>query len=168
MNLIMKNKILISILLLCLTSTSLWAQIVNVKGTVTDGFDNSPLPGVAIKVKNKSVGTITDSEGNYAITADRKDVLVFSFLGMNTEERRINNQTVINVVMQSQSYMLDEFVAIGYGTMKKSDLTGSVSSIGSKDILKSAPISLEHGLQDRKSTRLNSSHTRPSRMPSSA
>ena len=105
MNLIMKNKILISILLLCLTSTSLWAQIVNVKGTVTDGFDNSPLPGVAIKVKNKSVGTITDSEGNYAITADRKDVLVFSFLGMNTEERRINNQTVINVVMQSQSYM---------------------------------------------------------------
>lgn len=145
----MKNKILISILLLCLTSTSLWAQIVNVKGTVTDGFDNSPLPGVAIKVKNKSVGTITDSEGNYAITADRKDVLVFSFLGMNTEERRINNQTVINVVMQSQSYMLDEFVAIGYGTMKKSDLTGSVSSIGSKDILKSAPISLEHGLQGK-------------------
>lgn len=145
----MKNRILFSFILMCFAGSSILAQMVDVKGTVTDGLDNSPLAGVTVQVKNKSIGTITNAEGVYAISVDKKDILIFSFLGMNTEEKSVGNQTFINVAMQSQSYMLDEFVAIGYGTMKKSDLTGSVSSIGGKDILKSAPISLEQGLQGK-------------------
>lgn len=145
----MEKKLISLFLLFCFVLQSISAQDLKIKGTVTDEIDNSPLVGVAVKLKNKKVGVVTDINGNYTILANKGDVLVYSYLGMKTEERSVSNRVTIDVTMQGQSYMLDEYVAIGYGSMKKSDLTGSVSSIKGESMLKSAPISLEQGLQGR-------------------
>ena len=101
----------------------------SVRGTVTDA-QGAPLPGVTIVVKGTTRGTISDSNGNYALTGvPAKAVLVFSFVGMKTQTVTPAGKTVINVKMQETSVGLQEVVAIGYGTMKKSDLTGSISQV---------------------------------------
>lgn len=124
------------------------AQNVLVTGTVTSS-DNSPLPGVNVLVKGTSTGTVTDAEGKYSLDAPPSGTLVFSFIGMKTLEVNINNQSVVNMTMDADISQLDEVVVVGYGTQKKSDLTGSVSSVTSKDI-KTVPVaSLSQALQGR-------------------
>ncbi len=109
-----------------------------VSGKVTDS-SGTPLPGVTIVLKGTTTGTITDSGGNYSLISVPSDgILVFSFVGMSTQEIPVGNQTTINVKMEEESIGLDEVVAIGYGTVKKRDLTGSVSSVKSEE-LKVAP-----------------------------
>lgn len=124
------------------------AQNVLVTGTVTSS-DNSPLPGVNVLVKGTSTGTVTDVDGKYSLDAPATGTLVFSFIGMKTLEADVNSQSVINMTMDADISQLDEVVVVGYGTQKKSDLTGSVSSVTSKDI-KTVPVaSLSQALQGR-------------------
>ncbi|MFW5656071.1 MAG: SusC/RagA family TonB-linked outer membrane protein [Bacteroidota bacterium] len=105
------------------------AQI-NVTGQVKSGAEDIALPGVNVVVKGTSTGTITDMDGKYAITVpDKESVLVFSMMGMLTEEVVVGDQTVIDVILVEDLIGLDEVVVVGYGTMKKSDLTGSIVSI---------------------------------------
>jgi len=121
----------------------------SVSGKVTDS-DGQPLPGVSIVVKGTTRGTVTHSEGEYTLT-DISPVatLVFSFVGMRTEEVVVGNQTRINVTMEEETIGIDEVIAIGYGTVKKSDLTGSVSTIKA-DELQATPItSIDQGLVGR-------------------
>ncbi|MGE4586490.1 MAG: SusC/RagA family TonB-linked outer membrane protein [Mangrovibacterium sp.] len=100
-----------------------------IQGTVTDA-SGLPLPGVTVVIKNTTQGTITDFEGHYSLQNIRgDDVLVFSFVGMKTEEIPVAGKIKIDLVMTEESIGLKEVVAIGYGTMKKSDLTGSVASV---------------------------------------
>ena len=105
-----------------------------VSGKVTDS-SGVPIPGASVVVKGTTTGVTTDNDGNFSLTlpADAK-TLVFSFLGMRTQEITIANKTLINLVMQEEAIGLDEIVTIGYGTIKKRDLTGSVGSISKKDI----------------------------------
>jgi len=106
-----------------------------VKGTVVDETQ-APLPGVSIMIKNTKTAAITDLDGNFEIEVGDidSDILVFSFFGMETQEVPIGGRTQINVTMAGSATVLGEVVAIGYGTAKKKDITGSVSSVQGKDL----------------------------------
>lgn len=104
-----------------------------ITGKVTDSY-NDPLPGVTVVVKGSSQGTVTDINGEYVLSdIPTGAVLQYSFMGMKTQEVVIGNQTVVNIVLQEDLIGLEEIVAIGYGTIKKSDLTGAVSAIKNED-----------------------------------
>jgi TonB-linked SusC/RagA family outer membrane protein len=119
-----------------------------VSGTVTDGESNTPLPGVNVIAGTS--GIITDFDGNYELQVPESiNVLTFSSLGFATQEININGRSVINIAMEPQTEALDEVVIVGYGTVKKSDLTGSVSSIDG-DSFKELPVtSVDQAIQAR-------------------
>lgn len=99
-----------------------------IKGKVTDEF-GEPLPGASIVIKGTAIGTVTDVNGNYALSAVSDDVLMFSFIGMITQEVLVGNQTSIDISMQADAIGLEEVVAVGYGTQKKINLTGAVNVV---------------------------------------
>lgn len=115
----------------------LWSsfiQKVELKGRVTDE-KGGPMPGVSIKLKGSNVATMTDWNGNYALTLPNGvGTLIFSFVGFATQEIKIDNRTLINVVLKEENSALSEIVVVGYGTQKKKDLTGAVSSISAKSV----------------------------------
>jgi TonB-linked SusC/RagA family outer membrane protein len=124
-----KNRIII---LSPLTEPGYQQQSLTVSGYVTDssGF---PLPGVTIIVKTTTVGTVTDSNGNYSLpNIPANAVLVFSFVGMKTQEIPVSGKANISIIMEEESVGLEEVVAIGYGTKVKGSLTGSISKIDSQ------------------------------------
>lgn len=119
-------------------STIIQPNKVGIKGRVTDN-SGEPLPGVAIKLKGTTKGTTTDFDGNYSIeVSGPKTILVFSFIGMKTQEVSVNGTTVINVKMESEAVGLDEVVAIGYGSKKKNQLVSAVSQVSGIDVRRSA------------------------------
>ena len=132
----MKNKLLCDskrlcfVMLLSIFSICSFAQNRDVKGTVTDE-NSEALIGVNVKVKGSTVGTITDIDGRYSLSVPSGSTLEFSYVGYLNKEVSAANQTQIDVVLQEDSKALEEVVVIGYGTMKRSDLTGAVSSITS-------------------------------------
>ncbi len=108
-----------------------------VTGQVFDGDSKFGLPGVTVTVKNTTVGTMTDTDGSFAIeVADKQATLVFSFIGKKTQEVALNNQAVVNVNLLDDAQSLSEVVVVGYGTQKKSDLTGAITSITENDFIK--------------------------------
>jgi TonB-linked SusC/RagA family outer membrane protein len=120
-------------LLLLLGSFSARAQI-TVSGKVTDAKDGSDLPGVTVLVKGTSIGTQSDASGRYSLqNVPAQSTLVFSFVGKLAKEIPTENQTTINVALEDDSQDLSEVVVIGYGSQKKQELTGSITSISSKD-----------------------------------
>lgn len=119
---------------LCLASIPLAAQNVEVKGVVTEAATNEPLPGVTVKLKGKDIGTVTDIDGKYTVKANKGDILVFSTIGMKSIERTISSNAPINVIMEEDNVALDQVVVIGYGTAKKSHLSGAVSSVTAKEL----------------------------------
>ena len=132
----LKNWILV--IVFAIISVSAFAQSATVTGKVVDS-EGSEVIGASVTVKGAAgVGTITDIDGNYTLKVNNasKDVLVFSFVGLTTKEVEVNNQNVINVTLQANAVLLDEVVAIGYATVKRKDLTGSVASVGSQELSK--------------------------------
>ena len=116
-------------------------------GKVTDSNGES-LPGVTVLIKGTSKGTITDIDGSFTLNdISERDILQFSFVGMQSQEVVIGSQTTINISMADDSIGLEEVVAIGYGTQKKVNLTGSVASIGSEQIDKRNVTKSSHLLQ---------------------
>lgn len=133
---------LVLLFVLFFIGTSAYAQNMTVTGRVIDD-DGIEVIGASVVVKGATgVGTITDLDGNYSLTVNdaSRDVLVFSYVGMTSQEVKVGGRKVINVTLKSDAVMLDEVVTIGYATVRKKDLTGSVSSVSSKDIA-SVPIS---------------------------
>lgn len=119
-----------------------------ISGTVTSIEDGSPLPGVTVRVKNTNLGTITDVDGNYSIDVPTENAkLIFSFIGFITEEIEIGNQSVINLVMVPDIMSLEEIVVVGFGTQKRSDIVGSISSISSKTLSKTGETNILNSLQ---------------------
>ena len=129
-------KVLLVVLLMFVSNIG-WAQQAKITGTVKDQ-DGNELPGVTIVVKGTTSGTVSDSDGNFSLNAAKGSVLVFSFVGMNSQEIQIENQSEVDVVLEEESVGIEEVVAIGYGTMKKSDVTGAMVSI-SEEKIKSIP-----------------------------
>lgn len=127
-----------------------WAQSWQVSGVVTASEDGLPLPGVNVIIQGvPGQGTITDLDGKYSINVAQGKSLVFKYIGYKDQTIIVKQSTVINVVLESDAKMLDEVVAIGYGTMKKSDLTGSVTSIKSDALQKTPSAGLDQALQGR-------------------
>ncbi|WP_372757204.1 SusC/RagA family TonB-linked outer membrane protein [Mariniflexile sp.] len=126
-----KLKLLLIALLMGFTGAS-WGQN-KVSGVVSDS-QNIPIPGANILVKGTTQGAATDFDGNYEITAKSGDILVFSYLGFKTQEVVYKGQAKLNIKMQDDAAQLSEVVVIGYGSVKRSDLTGAVASISSENI----------------------------------
>ena len=136
-----KHSTLLKVLFLFLSMTLSFqgfSQGVKLTGKVTDANDGKTMPGVTIAVKNTTTGTITDIDGNFSMTVNKGATLVFSFIGYNPQEIVIGDQTSLKIVMVPSVTTLEEAVVIGYGSVKKSDLTGSVTTVSSKDFNKGA------------------------------
>ncbi|NLY25588.1 MAG: TonB-dependent receptor plug domain-containing protein, partial [Bacteroidales bacterium] len=126
----MKKRVLFFFFGLCL-SIATFAQV-QVRGNVSDS-QGEPIPGVTVLVKGTQQGVITDIDGNYNISVPGSaSVLVFSFVGMDTQEVVVGNRTTIGVVLTETLFGLDEIIVVGYGTMRKSDVSGAVASVSSK------------------------------------
>ena len=129
-----------------------WAgplQAGKVTGVVTSGTDGEPLIGVSVQIKEDSgKGTVTDLDGKFVIEASKGQTLVFSYIGYISQEVKIT-KSVLNVELKENAELLDEVVVIGYGTMKRSDLTGSVVSVSGDELKKSVVTSLDQALQGR-------------------
>lgn len=126
-------------LLMLVLSPPAHAQKRTVSGTVK-AVDDTPLPGVSVLEKGTQNGTVTDANGNYSLSVNEDATLVFSFIGMKPVEVLVGNQTNIGVTLEDDVTQLSEVVVVGYGTQKKSDLTGSIVSIKGDD-LKAIPVS---------------------------
>ncbi|MDO5970094.1 TonB-dependent receptor [Flavivirga aquimarina] len=126
------NLKLITIFLCCFSFAPLMAQQ-TISGIITDET-KQPLPGVNITVKGDIIGAVTDFDGKYSLQISSGQVLVFSFVGFKTQEIVFENQKSLSVVMHEDAAKLDEVVVIGYGTAKKSDLTGSIASVSSEQL----------------------------------
>lgn len=126
----MKNFMLF--LMTLFLSCHVMAQQTTVTGTITDGTDGSPLIGANVLVKGTGTGSIADVNGKFSVSVPTgKDVLVISCIGYKQQEITLKaGQKVVNVVMKEDSELLDEVVVVGYGTMKKSDLSGASVSMG--------------------------------------
>jgi len=131
-------KILILGLILLLSVTIIFAQNQPpITGTITDG-KNETLPGVSVLIKGTVQATTTDVDGHYSIQASPQAILVFSFVGFQTQEIPVNSQATINVKLLEQSIKLEEVVSIGYGVARKRDVTGSIVSVDGES-LKTSP-----------------------------
>jgi len=121
-----------------------------ITGQVIDASTGEPLPGVNVIIEGTSIGDVSDSEGNYSLTVpDESTTLVFSYVGYSTESVTVGTQRIINLSMALEAQEMEELVVIGYGTVKKSDLTGAVSSVKAEDIEKAGPVNIESALQGR-------------------
>ena len=126
-------------------------KIKSVFGKVSDQ-SGSPLPGVSVVIKGTTNGTITDANGNYSISnVPENAILQFSFVGMKSREIIVANKSNINVDLAEETIGIEEVVAVGYGTQKKADLTGSVSLVSSKDMEKTAVVDPLQALQGKAS-----------------
>jgi len=142
------GKVCLLVVFVIFTGAQLYAQ--KVTGVVVDDT-NTPIPGVTVIVKGTTIGGITNNDGGYSITPGDvlKDVLTFSFVGFETKDIKIDGQKVINVQLKTSTLEVEEVVAIGYGTIKKRDLTGSVSSVKADIIGKTASSNAMQAMQGR-------------------
>jgi TonB-dependent starch-binding outer membrane protein SusC len=132
--------------LILIASQAMAQQAVTGQVTTVTG---EPVPGATVVLKGTSTGTVTDGDGNFTIQASNGDVLVISFIGMKSQEISYTGQSRINVTLEQDVIGLEEVVAVGYGTVKKSDLTGSVSSVKSEDFNPGANTSVEQLIQGK-------------------
>jgi TonB-linked SusC/RagA family outer membrane protein len=136
------------VLMLMLSAGFVQAQDVQVSGTVLDET-GMPLPGVSILLKGTTRGTTTDLDGKYSIAAPSSGVLVFSFIGYTNSEETIGSRTKIDITLNPDVANLEEVVVVGYGTQKKSQLTGAISSVGNKEIQELPITDARQALQGR-------------------
>ena len=129
-----KNLSLFSVLFFLIMSLQAFAQEKAITGKVVDE-KGAPLPGVTVIIDGTTKGTITNGDGDYSLSVSSdNDVLVFSFIGYKAQKIETAGQAIINVQMEADVVNLQEVVAVGYGTMKKSDLTGAVSSVSTEQL----------------------------------
>ena len=137
------------LILILLFQLPLYAQPAEISGRIT-GEDGTGLPGVNVMILGTTTGVITDLEGDFRISVpDPAGTLVFSYVGMKTQEVRLDGQTTLNLTLIEDFAALDEVVVIGYGSVRKSDLTGSVASIKTEEIERVPVVTLEQAMQGR-------------------
>jgi TonB-linked SusC/RagA family outer membrane protein len=141
------KKVILSLVFLIFMGYFSYAQNGEITGRIMDE-EGLPLPGVSVVIKGTTAGTVSNSDGTYSLNNVSQDAsLVFSFVGMKTKEVVVGNQTTINVTLEAEAYSLAEVVAVGYGTQKKANLTGSVDMV-TADRLENRPITnVGEGLQ---------------------
>ncbi|MDR1021988.1 MAG: TonB-dependent receptor [Prevotellaceae bacterium] len=144
------KRLLLPLALCVALPWSLSAQNLNISGTVS-GADGEPVAGASVVVKGSSTGVLTGVGGSYDIAAPANATLVFSFLGLATKEEAVAGRARIDVVMSEGNQSLDEVVVVGYGTMRKSDVTGSIAVAKADDILKQQSFGALEGLKGKAS-----------------
>ena len=144
---VMKKLLLLLSAVLLSAMQVVSAQTLTVSGTVTSEDDGLPLPGVSVVVQGTTQGTSTDLDGRYSISVRQGRTLLFTSIGFVDQTFTVSEGGTINVVLKTDAVMLDEVVAIGYGVMKKSDLTGSVSSVKADQLQKTPAANLDQALQ---------------------
>ena len=130
-------------------SLSIWAQSMTVTGVVMAQDEPDPVIGANVMIKGTTNGTITDFDGKFSLQANAGDVLQVSFMGYKTQDVKVSNAGPINITLVSDNVQLQEVVAVGYGTMKKSDLTGAVTSVSADQLLKAPVAGIDQALQGR-------------------
>jgi len=139
---------LLNLFFMFLFAGTLLAQQLKVTGTVKDSKTNEPLVGVSIGVKGTTISTISDADGKFAVVLNSpKVILTFSYVAYTPQEIAVNGQNKIDVNMIATETQLDQVVVIGYGTQKKSDLTGSIAVVDTKDVMKVATNDVTKALQ---------------------
>jgi len=133
-------------------SSLAFSQQIAIKGTVKSASDNKALPGATVVVKGTAAGAVTDAEGKFTINAKPDQVLVFSFLGMEPQEVTVTSSTnTLEIVLNEQLAKMEEVVVVGYGTQKKSVVTGAISSVKATE-MRDMPIPrIEDALKGRTS-----------------
>lgn len=136
------------IALLPLLFGALWstAQTKTISGSVTDET-GKPMIGVNVIIQGTTNGTVTDIDGNYKLEASPESTLSFSFIGYTIQNIKVGNQTTIDVQMELDNLGLDEVVVVGYGSIKKSDISGSVASVDSEEMMRKIPTNIAQGLK---------------------
>ena len=135
------------VVLMCMLPFGLHAQNITIKGTVSAA--DGPIIGATVKVKGAQGGVVTDFDGNYSISAQSNATLVFSYVGYVTKEVKVGGKRLIDVTLEEDETLLNEVVVVGYGTMRKSDLTGAVTQVDNKAFEKSVSTSIDQVLQGR-------------------
>lgn len=137
--------------MMLLLSTLSFAQgSLTISGVVTEKKTGEPIIGASILLKGQSSGTITDFDGNYSISGVPSGAtLVFSYIGMKAQEVKVTASSKLNISLEEDNQLLDEVVVVGYGVQRKSDLTGSVGTVKSKDLTKVATPNVANALQGR-------------------
>lgn len=142
------KKLLSVLFLLSFTLAAVYAQNIQIKGTVVSGTDNEPLPGVNVVVKgNTSTGTITDFNGTFTLSAPTDAILSISYIGFKSQEIAVKGHKDIKIVLQEDSETLDEVVVVGYGVQKKSVVTASIAKVSADDLASTAPVRMDNALK---------------------
>lgn len=142
------KKLLSVLFLLSFTLAAVYAQNIQIKGTVVSGTDNEPLPGVNVVVKgNTSTGTITDFNGTFTLSAPADAILSISYIGFKSQEIAVKGHKDIKIVLQEDSETLDEVVVVGYGIQKKSVVTASIAKVSADDLASTAPVRMDNALK---------------------
>ncbi|MGL5273553.1 MAG: SusC/RagA family TonB-linked outer membrane protein, partial [Phocaeicola sp.] len=142
-------KRILSFLCFCILAQLIVAQEFILSGTVAASDDPFPITGANISIKGSTVGTISNLDGQFQINARKGDILLISFIGYKTQEITVNSNEPLYTTLDSDNLMLDEVVTIGYGSMKKSDLTGAVTSVKADQLQKTPASGLDQALQGR-------------------
>lgn len=144
-----RKTCLIALAIVFLTTLASPAIAAVVTGKVTDAKDGQAMIGVNVRVKGTSRGAITDLDGHYTVDAGQGETLIFSYIGYQTLEYQVGNDSRLDVAMKENDKTLDDVVVIGYGSTRRKDVTGSISSISADEIMKSQPVTIEQALQGK-------------------
>lgn len=144
-----KLRQLLIIFILCLTISPAYGQMKTVTGVVISESSGEPLVGAAVRLKESNTGSITDIDGVFKIQAKPGQTLVISYISYKTKEVKVGNSLRLEILLKDDTELIDEVVVVGYGTMKRSDLTGSVVSVSGDDLKKSVITTLDQALQGR-------------------
>lgn len=128
----MTKRIFLVMVVLATSLSVLFGQTRTVVGVIKSGTDNQPLNLVTVKIKGHSTGVVTNENGKYSISAKPTDVLQFIYVGFKTEERTVGSATEIDITLSAQENDLGDVVVIGYGTQRKSDLTGAITTVSNE------------------------------------
>ena len=142
-----KNELSLMVMFICLVSMSAYAQE-TISGKVTDESGES-LIGVTVLVQGTAKGTVTDIDGDFSVEAASDAVLEFSYVGFESQTVPVDGQTTINITLRADATELDEVVVVGYGSVQKSDVTGSVASVKSEDLQAFPVLNAGQALQGR-------------------
>lgn len=148
LNLVKLMKKLLSVLfLLSFTLASVYAQNIQVKGTVVSGSDNEPLPGVNVVVKGTTNGGITDLDGNFTLSVPADATLSITYIGFKSQEVAVEGKHSLKIVLQEDTETLDEVVVVGYGVQKKSVVTAAIAKVSADDLSTTAPVRMDNALK---------------------
>ncbi len=147
----MKRNLLVKaiLLLMVFAVNALQAQQRSISGRVLDSKTNQTIPGVSVSIKGTTQGQITDSDGNFRLSVNQGDILVFSFVGYIPKEVTIGAETQLTVMLEEDVKNLGEVVVVGYGTQKKVNVTGAVATVNSDDIVKNSTANISSALSGR-------------------